>query len=177
MKAGETMQGKDLWYKLGVLAYLTAWYVGCFWMMGIVRSGWVMELFGVNFNMVEEYVYYGLAGSIGGTLYALRLFHDYYHNLTERWLFWYLLRPIKCGGAAIMTIILFQSGILLLQTGDSMISKIGISFLVGFGYGKVMEKLQSLTEALFNGNKNKASVPGQPSPIQPESNDDTTPKG
>lgn len=171
------MFGKDMMYKLGILTYLTLWYVGCFWTMGAIRSGTMVQWFGLNLSAVEEYIYYGLAGAIGGSLYALRLFHDYYHELTERWLFWYLLRPIKCAGAAVMTIILFQSGILLLQTGDSLISKIGISFLVGFGYGKVMEKLQSLTETFFNGNKNKSSVPGQPPPVQPGPNDDNTPKG
>jgi|GEM_PF-5689511 len=171
------MFGTDWRYKLGILTYLIGWFIGCFWMMGAIRSGILVEVLGIRISAVEDYAYYGLAGSIGGTLYALRLFHDYYHKLTERWLFWYLLRPIKCGGAAIITIILFESGILLLQTGDSLTSKIAISFLIGFGYGKVMEKLQSLTETLFNGNKNKPSVPGQASPIQPETSDDNTPKG
>lgn len=140
-------------YRLGIICYLLAWFIGSFWIGGLIRSGTLISVFGVKMAALEDYAYYALAGAIGGTLYALRLLHEYYDRLTERWLFWYLLRPIKCAGAAIMTVVLFQSGIMLLQTSDSVYAKIGISFLVGFGYGKLMDKIKSLTETLFNGSK------------------------
>ncbi|WP_054797561.1 MULTISPECIES: hypothetical protein [unclassified Paenibacillus] len=140
-------------YKFGIIGYLLAWFVGSFWFGGLLKSGTVTSVLGVHMAGLEHYAYYALAGAIGGTLYALRLLHEYYDQLTERWLVWYLLRPIKCAGASVMTIVLFQSGIMLLQTGNSVYAKIGIAFLVGFGYGKLMDKLKSLTEALFNGSK------------------------
>ncbi|MBP1153816.1 MULTISPECIES: hypothetical protein [unclassified Paenibacillus] len=145
---------KDQWYKLGVLTYLLVWFTGSFWMGGMIKSGAVSHWLGVELRVVEEYAFYALAGAIGGTLYAMRLFHEFYDQMSDRWILWYLLRPIKCAGASMMTIVLFQSGIMLLQTGTSMEAKIGIAFLVGFGYGKLMEKLKTLTEALFNGNGN-----------------------
>ena len=140
-------------HKLAVVLYLLIWFVGCFWLFGLVYSGTLQSWGGIKLEAVKDFALYAMAGAIGGTLYALRLLHEYYDApLTERWLMWYLLRPIKCGGAAIITIILFQSGVLLLQTNDSIGAKIGIAFLVGFGYGKVLDKLRSLTETLFNGN-------------------------
>lgn len=151
---------KNQRYKLGLLLYLLLWFTGSFWMGGLIKSGAVIHWLGVDLRSIEEYAYYALAGAIGGTLYAMRLFHEFYDRMSERWILWYLLRPIKCGGAAIMTIVLFQSGIMLLQTGTSIESKVGISFLVGFGYGKLMDKLKTLTEALFNGSREM--LPGEP---------------
>ncbi|WP_261381481.1 hypothetical protein [Paenibacillus cremeus] len=146
------MLTRNQWYKLLVLVYLIGWFVGSFWLIGMIKSGTVKYWWGVELSVVEEYAYYALAGAIGGTLYALRLFHEYYDNITERWVVWYLLRPIKCAGVAVVTIILFHSGIMLLQTADTPEAKMGIAFLVGFGYGKVLDKLRALTETLFNGN-------------------------
>ncbi|MBE1446904.1 hypothetical protein [Paenibacillus sp. OAS669] len=170
------MLNKELLYKLAIAVYLTVWFVGSFWMMAALQSGLLNHVLGIDWKLVEEYVYYALAGAIGGSLYALRLFHEFYNQISERWLFWYLLRPIKCAGAAVMTIILFQSGILLLQTGDSMLAKIGIAFLVGFGYGKVMEKLKALAETLFNGKSNSSSSQGNQNPPSDVWNEDDAPK-
>ncbi|UUZ81699.1 hypothetical protein LJK88_45135 [Paenibacillus sp. P26] len=58
-----------------------------------------------------------------------------------------------------MTVVLFESGIMLLQVAGTLEAKIGIAFLVGFGFGKVMDKLKALTETLFNG-KNDKTPPG-----------------
>lgn len=142
--------------KLGILSYLLIWFVGSFWLFGLIYSGALQSWGGIKLEPVKEYAYYAIAGAIGGALYAFRLLHEYYDEpMTERWLLWYLLRPIKCAGAAIITIILFQSGVLLLKTGDTLQAKISIAFLVGFGYGKVLDKLRSLTETLFNGSNGK----------------------
>ncbi|MCR8636890.1 hypothetical protein [Paenibacillus radicis (ex Xue et al. 2023)] len=148
------MFSKDQLYKLGIMAYLTVWYVGSFWLIAAISSGLFEHALGIDFISLQDYFYYALAGAIGGTLYAMRLFHLYYDSLTERWVLWYILRPILCAGTAVMTIILFESGIMLLEAKESVIAKIGIAFLVGFGYGKVMDKLKTLTETLFNGKDN-----------------------
>ncbi|WP_281884444.1 hypothetical protein [Paenibacillus sp. YYML68] len=141
------------WLKHTITVYLVVWFVGSFWIGALVKSEAITHLLGVPLVSFKPYVYYGLAGAIGGTLYALRLFHEFYDRFSKRWVLYYLLRPITCAGAAVMTIILFQSGILLLQTGSTVQAKIGIAFLVGFGYGKVMEKLKTMTEVLFSESK------------------------
>ncbi|AFH65851.1 hypothetical protein ACVNS2_34635 [Paenibacillus caseinilyticus] len=162
------MKPTIFWYRIALLGYLLAWFAGSFITAVSVYSGAIARLMGGEFPVIEEYVYYALAGAIGGTLYALRLLHEYYDNLNERWIVWYLLRPINCAVAAVMTIILFNSGILLLTTGETMEARIGIAFLVGFGYGKLMDKLRMLTETLFNGGGRKDEQPaGPPSPGQP----------
>ncbi|WP_239631173.1 hypothetical protein [Paenibacillus sp. H1-7] len=171
------MLDKKKAYKLGIVIYLTLWLLGSFWLMAAMRSGLFGTMLGVDWQLLRDYVYYALAGSIGGCLYALRLFHEYYDRMSERWVLWYMLRPIKCAAAAVMTIILFQSGILLLQTGDSVIAKIAIAFLVGFGYGKVMDKLKALAETLFNGKSGShSSSSGNQEPSDDVWNEDEAPK-
>jgi len=155
------------WISLLITVYLVICFVGCFWLGGMIRSGQLTHLAGIPLLSLKPYIYYALAGAIGGTLYALRLVHLYYDTLGMRWMWWYMLRPIQCAGAAVMTIVLFQSGILLLQTGDSLYAKISISFLVGFGYGKLMDKIKSLTETLFNGSSSKGQPPDDKRPPAP----------
>jgi len=155
------MFNKERLYKLVVIAYLILWYAGSFWLMAAISSGLIEHAWGIDIIRLQNYMYYALAGAIGGTLYAMRLFHQYYDSLTERWILWYLMRPIHCAGAAVMTVILFESGIMLLQTGNSVLAKIGIAFLIGFGFGKVMDKLKSVTETLFNGKDDSTDGDGQ----------------
>jgi hypothetical protein len=138
--------------KLLIFIYLLIWFIGSLWLMAVfgsmqTHSNWL----GMNLMLFRNYLIFGLAGSVGGSLYGLRMFHEFYDSLTMRWFYWYLMRPFLCFGSAIITIILFKSGILLLQVGDSMAAQVGIAFLTGFGYGKFMEKLRSLTETFFNG--------------------------
>lgn len=134
--------------------YLSASFIlsglGLLWLMnGGMERGWG----GMDWSSVRPYFYYIAAGAMGGSLYALRAFHQFYEQpLAVRFIYWYFMRPYLCGGTAMMTIILFDSGILLLQIGDSLTARTGLAFLVGFGYGKFMEKLTHLAEALFNGN-------------------------
>lgn len=105
---------------------------------------------------IRPYLFYISAGSMGGTLYALRVFHQFYDQpMPARFIYWYIMRPYLCGGTAMITIILLDSGIMLLQVENSLTARTGLSFLTGFGYGKFMEKLTHLAEALFNGNGKK----------------------
>jgi hypothetical protein len=151
----------NLW-KLLVFSYLSLSFIvsglGLLWLLnGGLTTGWN----GSDWTVIREYAFYIAAGSMGGTLYALRLFHQFYNTpLAPRFVYWYFMRPYLCGGTAMMTVILLNSGIMLLEVGDSMLARTGLSFLVGFGYGKFMEKLTYLTEALFNGNSQTAGTAG-----------------
>ncbi|MBL0386525.1 hypothetical protein JJB07_07675 [Tumebacillus sp. ITR2] len=140
--------------KVGIFAYLLIWFIGGFWGMAAVHSGLLdARYLGIDFLKLKEYVYYGLSGAIGGVLYELRIFHEFYHRFNRRWAYWYVMRPFLCGGTAIMIILLFKSGIMLMQVPDSLAAKVGLSFLVGYGFGKVIDKIKALTETLFNGKK------------------------
>ncbi|SDN37341.1 hypothetical protein SAMN04487897_102680 [Paenibacillus sp. yr247] len=141
--------------KQSIFVYLLVWFVGSLWMMAVLGSGTVQgKLFGVDLNLYHEYASFGFAGALGGALYGLRMFHEHYHDLTTQWVYWYLMRPVLCFGSAIITIVLFESGILLLQVGDSMSARISVAFLTGYGYGKFMEKIKALTTTFFNGDGN-----------------------
>jgi hypothetical protein len=143
--------------KFLVFIYLLGWFVGSLWLMAVLGSSHTEgKRFGIDLMLYRNYLIFGFAGATGGALYALRLFHEHYQNMDSRWLYWYFMRPFLCFGSAIITIILFQSGIMLLQVGDSMAARISIAFLTGFGYGKFMEKLRSVTNNLFNGNSKES---------------------
>jgi hypothetical protein len=166
----ESLSGK---WRIAIFSYLLVWFIGSFWAIAVLRSGHAEgTVLGVKLSLLREYMYYGFAGSIGGSLYGLRLFHEHYERLTIRWVYWYFMRPFLCVGCAIMTIILFKSGILLLQVGDSPLAKISIAFLTGFGYGKFMEKIKVLTETFFFGSSANSSgngIPGSGSGLGPGS--------
>lgn len=146
-------------WKLWIFVYLSVWFTASgaclLWLIsGDIETGWN----GNDWSGIRVYILYASAGCMGGTLYAIRAFHQYYEQpLQTRFIYWYLMRPYMCGGTAMVLIILLDSGILLLQANDSIPARIGLSFLAGFGYGKFMEKLTHLTEALFNGNGDKGA--------------------
>lgn len=138
--------------KQAIFGYLVIWFVGSLWMMAVLGSGsFQRKMMGVDFVLYHEYACFGFAGALGGALYGLRMFHEHYQELTTQWIYWYLMRPVLCFGSAIITIILFESGIMLLQVDDSMSARISLAFLTGYGYGKFMEKLRDLTSTFFNG--------------------------
>ncbi|KEO83913.1 hypothetical protein [Tumebacillus flagellatus] len=152
--------------KIGIFIYLLTWFIGGFLVMALVRSGvWDKGFLGVDVSHVKQYMYCAFAGSIGGVLYALRIFHEYYQVFNRRWAYWYVMRPFLCGGTAVMIILLFKSGILLMQVPDSIAAQIGISYLVGYGFGKVVDKLKALTETLFNGKKSQDNSKNVNDPI------------
>jgi hypothetical protein len=158
----EPLNGK---WRLGIFIYLMAWFLGSFWAIAALRSGSMQgKVLGIELTLLREYLYYGLSGAIGGSLYGLRTFHQYYGELTKRFVYWYVMRPALCVGCAIMTVILFDSGVLLLQLGDSQAAKISVAFLSGFGYGKFMEKIKALTETLFSGEPPRSGGNGNAGP-------------
>ncbi|MGG1553584.1 hypothetical protein [Paenibacillus ferrarius] len=138
--------------KQAIFVYLLVWFIGSLWMMAVLGSNVPQGNFlGINMAQYHDYACFGFAGALGGTLYGLRMFHEHYEALTTQWVYWYLMRPVLCFGSAIITIILFESGIMLLQVDDSLSARISLAFLTGYGYGKFMEKLRDLTTTFFNG--------------------------
>ncbi|MFC0215598.1 hypothetical protein ACFFK0_24690 [Paenibacillus chartarius] len=151
---------QGLW-RGAIFGYLLLWFLGSFWAIAALRSGSLSGVvLGIHTDLLRDYLYYGLAGAIGGSLYGLRTFHQFYYDLTMRFVYWYTMRPLLCFGCAIMTVLLFQSGILLLQLGDSPLARISVAFLSGFGYGKFIEKIKALTETLFSGEQTGSGSDG-----------------
>ena len=119
-----------------IFTYLLIWFVGSLWMMAVLGSGSVQgKLLGIDINLYHEYACFGFAGALGGALYGLRMFHEHYHDLTTQWVYWYLMRPMLCFGSAIITIVLFESGILLLQVGTRWPLASALRFLPDMGTG------------------------------------------
>lgn len=154
------------WLKAVVLLYLLLVFCGSFVWISILKSGMLDETaFFPPIIIFKTYQYYACAGAIGGSLYALRLF--YWHNIRgvlhiEKWWIWYFLRPIMSAGTALMMVILFEGGMLSISLSKSEFATIGLSFLVGYGFGKVMDKLDGITETIFNGKPDAPHKPKEP---------------
>jgi hypothetical protein len=142
-------------WRLVIFLYLSLTFAGSAACLLFLLSGGLEDPASASLTAVRPYLFYISAGSLGGSLYALRAFHQFYEQpVTIRFVYWYFMRPYLCGGTAMITIILLDSGIMLLSVENSLSARTGLAFLTGFGYGKFMEKLTHLAEALFNGNGN-----------------------
>ncbi|BCJ86678.1 hypothetical protein [Effusibacillus dendaii] len=168
--------------KAAVLLYLLSAFIGSFLLILLLRIGvFDYQLRGLpDIYTLKNYFCYAFSGAIGGTLYCLRLF--YWHNIQgllniRKWWIWYGLRPIMSAGTAVMFVLLLKSGLLFLQISDSIAPSIGLAFLVGYGFGKVMDKLDGVTETLFNGHSTTTPVkePCRENPIHvsPTTNTDS----
>lgn len=139
-------------YKTLLFLYLLTWFtLSIAGLIGLLGGALEPSPAGFVTKEMRDYLHYACAGCVGGSLYALRMFHQHYDHITLRFVYWYSMRPVLCAGTGLIVVILFDSGIILLQVSDTLAAKIGLAFLSGFGYGKFMEKLTVLTDALFNG--------------------------
>lgn len=115
----------------------------------------------------QIYIYSFLAGTCGGAVYAFRGFYRHHADNTldlSRWWPWYVGRPWMSGVFTTMVIALLNAGILILQfntTTDSAV--VGLSFLVGFGFRQVEEKVRTTIDTLFASKPTiPATDPGSP---------------
>lgn len=153
------MSEQDDRWKIILFIYLMGWFAVSFYgLIFFIGNSLEGKWLGLDLSTVREYSLYGLGGSAGGTLYAIRFLHNIQaKGKFQQWFSWYLARPLLCAGTAIFTIILLDSGLLPLQVASSEKARIGLAFLAGFGYGKITEKLTQVTDTLFNGKKRSNS--------------------
>lgn len=149
-------------WKLILFVYLLLWFAGSlygllYWMGNKAPQG---QWLGLSLPEIRSYLIYAWAGANGGTLYAVRMLHQFHScQSTMQWFLWYFSRPLLCAGTAVFVILLLESGILPILVSPDEKARIGVAFLAGLGYGKIAEKLMSLTETLFNGKKQTAEEP------------------
>lgn len=111
---------------------------------------------------------YASAGVSGGVLYCLRTFIDFAIRsalVAKRYCIWYLMRPFLSGGLAVMGVLLFRSDILIITVKSSLLPQIGLAFLIGYGFGKLIRKLEDTILSLFGDDRpsNSSSSPGSSS--------------
>ncbi|WP_166245142.1 hypothetical protein [Paenibacillus turpanensis] len=146
-----------------VLLYLILCFLGSFIICAAIWAnllGPMQILLDTNPELEIAIVYF-LGGLIGGSLYCMRVFHQMYTSGLldiERYWIWYVLRPMFSGGTAVMTVILLESGILIFTIEDTVQAKIGLSFLVGYGFGKLTHKLESTINTMFGESEQTSST-------------------
>ncbi len=68
----------------------------------------------------------------------------------------YIFYPIFATGTAVVAVTLIQSGIFLIEFTDfedTPYGQISLSFLVGFGFNRFLNKLNSISKNLFQAKK------------------------
>ncbi|TMV18769.1 hypothetical protein FE781_02220 [Paenibacillus thermoaerophilus] len=99
---------------------------------------------------------------MGGTLYCLRLFIHFAVRSqldTNRYWIWYVMRPVLSGGLGVMGILLFRSEILIITVKASLLPQVGLAFLIGYGFGKIIRKLEDTIVSLFGADRDR-DAPG-----------------
>ena len=98
------------------------------------------------------------AGGLGSVVYCTRAFYHYYMEGQfdfDRFIWWYVFRPITGCVLALALFALMQSQIVILTSNEitddfqSLATIFAISFLAGFSTEQVVERLRKASKALF----------------------------
>jgi hypothetical protein len=143
-----------------ILGYLSLLFFGSFFVVGLLWMGVLEDIFPI-ITEIEIFLYYFLAGAIGGSLRHLYMFCSHYRkdelgNYRD-WVM-YIFYPIFATGTAVIAVILVQSGILLIDFTDNIdapFGQVSVAFFVGFGFNRFLNKLNQISHNLFDSKKHE----------------------
>ncbi|HMG89635.1 MAG TPA: hypothetical protein VK589_06235 [Chryseolinea sp.] len=117
-----------------------------------------------NFEVFRLLLKCILIGGIGGVLYCLRgvyLNYSVKDQWSDKWLVWYLIRPIAssiCGG---VSYIFLKAGLLVLEAQkESDATNLGfyaLAFIAGLNVDNFISKLEDVADATWGIKKSRAS--------------------
>lgn len=151
------------WLKAVILTYLSVLFFGSFVAVGMLWTGSIEKTLPF-ISEIEIFLYYFFAGAIGGSLRHLYMFCSHYMKgeLTDyrQWIM-YIFYPIFATGTAVVAVTLIQSGIFLIEFVDyenTPYAQISIAFFVGFGFNRFLNKLNVVSQNLFQSNKKSVTT-------------------
>lgn len=148
------------WLKILILGYLSLLFFGSFFAVGLLWMGVLENSFPI-LSKIEIFLYYFFAGAIGGSLRHLYMFCSHYRKdelVNYRDWVMYIFYPIFATGTAVIAVTLVQSGILLIEFTDNIdgpYGQISVAFFVGFGFNRFLNKLNEISQDLFDANQQK----------------------
>lgn len=146
------------WLKVFILSYLSVLFFGSFFAVGALLSG-VLEKELPLITDIKMFLYYFLAGAIGGSLRHLYMFCSHYIKdelLNYRVWIMYIFYPIFATGTATVAVMIIDSGILSIQFTEyenTPYAPISLAFFVGFGFNRFVNKLNEISKGMFDINK------------------------
>ncbi|MGD6831331.1 hypothetical protein ACQCT5_04175 [Sutcliffiella halmapala] len=150
------------WLIAVILTYLFLLFFGSFIAVGFLLTGKQAIAFPEAAGM-EQFLYYFLAGAIGGSLRHLYMFCTHYMKdelQNQREWIMYIFYPLFATGTAVIAVTLIESGILFIEftnhNEDHPYAEISIAFFIGFGFNRFLAKLNKVSENMFDGNKNNS---------------------
>jgi hypothetical protein len=142
------------------IGYLIAWLlidVGS--LLVLVKYGLPEWLSG--FSLV---VYCILIGGIGGVLYCLRgiyLSACVRNDWDNRWLPWYLIRPIASLISGGVSFLFLKAGLLILDSAptkdSSTLGFLALAFVAGYNVDKFMTKIEQIAESAWGIKKSRSA--------------------
>lgn len=154
------------WLKAVILIYLSVLFFGSFIAIGMLWTGTIEKTW-PSISNIKIFLYYFFAGAIGGSLRHLYMFCSHYmaNELKDyrKWIM-YIFYPIFATGTAVVAVTLIQSGILLIQFTDNQSTpygQISLAFLVGFGFNRFVNKLNTVSKDMFKSTNKKDDQEGK----------------
>jgi hypothetical protein len=162
-RRGGTM---NKWLKAIILTYLSLLFFGSFIAVGILFTGALEESLPFIAD-IKIFLYYFLAGAIGGSLRHLYMFCSHYmkDELTDyrEWIM-YIFYPIFATGTSVVAVTLIQSGVLLIEFvefDDAPFAQISLAFFVGFGFNRFVRKLNEVSKNMFQTQNSRENSNGE----------------
>lgn len=108
----------------------------------------------------------GIAGGTGGALYCLR---GIYINVSvkdqwdEKWVLWYVARPVASVVMGVMAYVFIRAGLLILEATDkesaTQFGYLAVAFLAGLNVDNFIKKFESVAESTFGIGRSRSSKP------------------
>jgi len=142
---------------LAYLFFVLLVYIGYGWYLIFNRTP-------LTNSPMENFVYCGLCGGVGGVTYCLRgiyLNACVRNNWSNSWLPWYFIRPIVSFICGVVSYLFLKTGLILLEAKQSdttsNLALYALAFIAGLNVDKFIEKIEGIAEATWGIKKSRAS--------------------
>jgi hypothetical protein len=115
-------------------------------------------------DAIQLSVYCGICGGIGGVTYCLRgvyLNACVWDRWSEKWLPWYIIRPIVSFICGVVSFIFLKSGLLALEAQQSAnptnLVFYALAFIAGLNVDKFIEKIEDVAQITWGIKKSRVS--------------------
>ena len=111
---------------------------------------------------IQLAIFCGICGGIGGVTYCLRgvyLNACVYDRWSEKWLPWYLIRPLVSFTCGVVSFIFLKSGLIVLEAQQTQhptnLAFYALAFIAGLNVDKFIEKLEDIAQVTWGIKKSR----------------------
>lgn len=132
--------------------------------------GYILMLLILNADLTSFEAYRvgvtcAVIGGLGGCMYCLRGVYLNYcarDSWDDKWIIWYILRPITSIGSGAVSFLFLKAGLLVLEsdvkTDASEFGFYALAFIAGLNVDKFIKKIEDIGEAVFGIEKSREAT-------------------